>query len=142
MSTTSNTYINTTAFNKREGTYVLPERKTTVFNSPTSNHVGAQVSGKKGQPFQLILTRYVLPSERSSFRAFINSLNGTAVNLMIDGMQFSLPQYGGYMFLVSHARVVDDVLLPAACGYLDGERFDYSPAIKIKSQLVMHAVPA
>lgn len=139
---TSSTYIDTVGFADREGVVLLPRKDVSVFSSPTSQHVGAQVSPAKGPGFQLILTKYADVSDRLSVKAYIDNLNGRTVRLSIDGVNYSLPQYGFYKFLVSHAQVVRDEVIPHVSGYFDGQAFEYTPAYKCVAQVVMYAVPA
>lgn len=142
MSVTSSTYIETVPFQKRHGVVLLPQKDTAMFSSPTAQHVGAQVSPAKGPPFQLMLTKYTDIANRLSLKAYINSLNGQVVRLTIDGVNYSLPQYGSWKFIVSHARVVGDENIPHVCGYHDGVAFEYSPAYKMSAQLMLYAVPS
>lgn len=139
--TTSSTYINGLIFHQRKGQILLPERDTSVFSSPLVNHVGGQLSGVRGPGFSLMLTRFNTPDLRLNDEVAIRDLIGRTVWFEIDGVRYSYPVNGGVKFFVSHARIVWSGVVAAACGYHDGDPYDFQPASKVVTQATFYSVP-
>lgn len=123
-----------------EGVVAPYTRAVTSFTSPITSGVGAQVFGQRGEPFTLRLIQYRNANAIELMKSTARYYQGRIVRLEVDGVVYSLPQWGGYRFLVEEVTIESARVIPRAVGVRSTGSYDHSPAARVVSRWLMRAI--
>ena len=131
-------------FDKKVGVILLPEPNVIPFRSASAEGVGLQVTSDRSPASSLTLTAYYDDQAAIAFRNTLEGKIGTVVDIVeyFNNVAHNYRTSHGKSFAVSHARIIENNVIPHWGGYRIGVYHSHTPAVKIVSQWTLYAVDA